>query len=379
MAVNKKKISYISKSNKCYNLSNNIFNNKKKYILIIFAIVINILSILLISKSIFINFQNVFVEYNELGNIDYKVYLKDNNYYNQKYLDKGMEYVASIISTVNPEFNYELHSTKNMDYTYKYKVIGNLIISKTNEKTPLYNKEIVLLNEEEKRINSNNLIINENLIIDYEKYNDLVNSYKKDMGLSVDSKLIITMYIDVIGNYQDNSDKLIFSKDLQMSIPLSEQTILVNIDTQKIDNNGVLSTKSVFKINNLLLFSIGIVLLFLSILAFSIYLYSFIKFKRKNIYKITLKKILNEYDRLIVNSVSIQEGLDENKYKKIVRLNKFSELVDAAINLNTNILFYEVIPDEESYFVIMDKDILYKFKLTKGYLEQSLKNGKKGY
>ena len=374
-------VSYISKNNKRYNIPKKQKLNIEEllYILIMPAIITIILSVLLINKSVSLNGQNVLVQYNEVGNIDYKVYLKENNYYNQKYLNKGMEYVASIISTVNPEFNYELHSTDNLDFEYKYRVVGNLIISKTDETIPLYTNKVTLLEEQTKKINANNFVIKENLIVDYDKYNSLVNSYKRDMGLSVDSKLVITMYIQATGKHENSNEKLNLSKDLQITIPLSEQTIKVDINTEEINNSGVLGTKVRFRIDNNITFLIGMLLLIsgLLIITFAIYLYK--TFKRKNIYTITLKKILNDYDRLIINSVIKGNGFDEKNYKKIVEVNSFTELVDAATNLNTNILFYEVIPGEKSYFLITNKEVLYKFKLTKGYLEQALLDGNKGY
>ena len=37
------------------------------------------------------------ITYKEVSNVDYKVYLKDNNFYESSYLDKDMAYVASLV------------------------------------------------------------------------------------------------------------------------------------------------------------------------------------------------------------------------------------------------------------------------------------------
>ena len=46
----------------------------------------------------------------------------------------------------------------------------------------------------------------------------------------------------------------VLNRTLQMSIPLSEQTIQISMDTDKINNNGMLFAKGNISINNPLLF-----------------------------------------------------------------------------------------------------------------------------
>ena len=45
-------------------------------------------------------------------------------------------------------------------------------------------------------------------------------------------------------------------------------------------------------------------------------------------------------------------------------------MVDASQNLKSPILFYEVIKGEKCFFVIIKDDTLYKYRLTKAYLER---------
>ena len=91
------------------------------------------------------------------------------------------------------------------------------------------------------------------------------------------------------------------------------------------------------------------------------------EYVKRNIYTITVNKILKEYDRLIVNgSVTV----DEASYANKVQPETFTEMVDAAQNLNAPILYYNVIPGEKCFFVIIKGDTLYKFRLTKAYLDR---------
>ena len=62
---------------------------------------------LLLALGGYVLFNSVGVEdkgltdYKVTGDIDYKVYLKDNNYYAEKYLDPGMQYIANLIIAMN--------------------------------------------------------------------------------------------------------------------------------------------------------------------------------------------------------------------------------------------------------------------------------------
>lgn len=373
-----KEVDYISENEKLYKVQKNKVFNTKKWLIILIALAIILLPLAesLLIRSLDLKKQEVIVEYVESGDVDYNVYLKENKYYTQKYLGKGMEYVASIISTINPDFKYELHSTDTLNFTYSYNVTGTLYISKDSESSPLYTRKINLLAKEPQSIKSNSLNIAENLVIDYDDYNNLVNRYKRDFGLNAYSRLVVAMDIVITGVHENNDDKIVLNRTLQMSIPLSEQTIQVSLDTDKINNNGMLFAKGNISIENPLLFVVAVVSLLIVVLLLITSISIYVKFKRRNIYYITLGRYVNEYDRLIINGSYENTSIDENKYDNIVEVEKFEELVDAAENLSLPILFYEVIPGELSFFVVTNGDTLYKFTLDKAILAKKEKENK---
>lgn len=373
-----KEVDYISENEKLYKVQKNKVFNTKKWLIILIALAIILLPLAesLLIRSLDLKKQEVIVEYVESGDVDYNVYLKENKYYTQKYLGKGMEYVASIISTINPDFKYELHSTDTLNFTYSYNVTGTLYISKDSESSPLYTRKINLLAKEPQSIKSNSLNIAENLVIDYDDYNNLVNRYKRDFGLNAYSRLVVAMDIVITGVHENNDDKIVLNRTLQMSIPLSEQTIQISLDTDKINNNGMLFAKGNISIENPLLFVVAVVSLLIVVLLLITSISIYVKFKRRNIYYITLGRYVNEYDRLIINGSYENTSVDENKYDNIVEVEKFEELVDAAENLSLPILFYEVIPGELSFFVVTNGDTLYKFTLDKAILAKKEKENK---
>ncbi len=307
-------------------------------------------------------------KYSENGNADYTVYYKDNSFYDTKYLTSGMQYVASLINTINSKFNYEIHADKNIAFKYKYSINGVLrIMDPSDHSKILYTKDEVLLEEVTKEDTTNNIVINEDVIIDYGKYNNLVNAYKREYGLSVDSELVLTMNILVDGISDISSDKIDKNGQLQITIPLSEQTIDIKIDTKAINNSGYLAAGKGFVIKNYFLYIMGIILVVISIVILIIAVKLFKEYNNFNIYDNTVNRILKDYDRLIVTG---QVTIDESKYSNIVIPETFEEMVDASQNLKSPILFYEVIKGEKCFFVIIKDDTLYKYRLTRAYLEK---------
>ncbi len=371
-------VSYISDNDKLYVMQKKKILNTKKWLLILMVLAIILLPLAesLLIKSLDLKKQEVIVEYVEKGDVDYKVYLKQNNYYKEKYLGEGMEYVANIINTINPDFRYEIHATDNLDMSYAYKITATLLISKDSDSQPLYTRTFDLIKKDVKVVNSNNLTISENLIIDYDEYNSLVNRYKKDFGISAYSKLVINMDINIVGKHSNNEDQMFINRTLQASIPLSEQTIRISIDTEEINNNGLLFAKGKITVSNILLFVVALVSLGLVLLLLITSIRLYIKFKRRNIYYITLNKFINEYDKLVINGSYENTNIDETKFDNIIKIEKFEELVDAAENLSLPILFYEVIPGELSFFVVTNDKTLYKFTLDKAALTKKEKDEK---
>lgn len=71
-------------------------------------------------------------------------------------------------------------------------------------------------------------------------------------------------------------------------------------------------------------------MLVISISGLALSVYLFFHYRKKNIYNITLNKLLRDYDRIIVNG---QIDIDEKKYSNKVYPEKFTEVVDASQNV----------------------------------------------
>lgn len=310
------------------------------------------------------------ISYIEKGKADYKVYLKENNYYSEKFLPSNMQYVASLINTVNVNFKYENHATNEMDYKYNYEIVATLVITDKNDsKKVLYEKPFVLLEKMTKNITDNDFVIMENIDIDYEKYNNYVNAYKKEYALTVNSNLIVKMNIETEGKSDLTSKKMNTNNELQVKIPLSEQTIDITMDSNDINKTKTLPVAKTMETGNLVLLISGIILVILAFVLITMAIYFYLSLKsKKDIYQRTVEKYLKEYDRLIVTTK--QPNIDEANYE-VIRILTFNDLLDTQEMVKQPILYYEVIPQEKSYFVIKNEKKLYKFTISKAWLQKN--------
>lgn len=365
-----KKINYNS-NEKLYKINNknNIFNNVYiSYLLLGVSFVFLLVSIYLIGSSVVIFGKKIDITYNEIGKADYTVYLKNNNFYDNSKLDSGMKYVSSLINTVNTRFNYQFYTDKNIDYSYKYKINSKLVIfdKKDNNKI-FYTKEEVLVPEVVENFNSNNIVINQLADIKYDHYKSYVDKYEKDYKVDVDGKVIVSMNVELLGIDSESKNDITKTNELQITIPLTNEAIDITIDSKNIDNKDYIVSNLKPGITNVYYLILGIVCFVAAVFEF-IYGEKLYKiYVKGNIYNITVNRILNEYDKLIVNgNVSIDEANFTNK----IYPETFIELVDASKRLNSPILFYEVVPNEKCFFIIIKDHDLYKFRISKSYLEK---------
>lgn len=327
------------------------------------------LTVLVLKGSMYTKEESI-IGYNEVGNIDYKVFLKENNYYKEQYLGKDMQYVASIIKNVVPTFTYEMHSEEKMEYTYNYKVSADLIISDPNDNNKvLYKRPSLLVKDTKEKVTGGSFRVDQDVSINYDEYNNYVNAFKKEYALSVNSKLVLTFNIDVTGKSPALKEDFKKSSKLVIAIPMSEQTINIGIDTSDINNSGTLERNYMSQIKKPVALVLGIIVGLLSLALLYIVIYNFLTNRSKtDVYKATIKSILREYDRAIVSSKTA-DTIDESKYN-VIEVPRIEELLDAHDSTGKPILYNEDTENDISTFIIVSDEILYKYRVVKKELEE---------
>lgn len=308
------------------------------------------------------------VLYKQTSNLDYKVYLKENDYFNESYLSENMQYIASLINDIGVNFNYNFSANQNINYKYTYYVNADVLVTDTQDESKIIYSKSNKITEPKTIVNnnSNGFNINETVKVNYQEYNDIVKSFKSSYGISANSNLVLSLLIE-IEDEKGNKIRTFDSSDtMKITIPLTEQMINIEMDYKEVNNSNNAKIYKDFSISNKITFVISI-LSFIISLAFLIRLLIFVKKTRakKTIYDITLSKILREYDRVIVNSKKVVD-LDNNS---VIDVNNFSELLDVRDNLEKPIIFSELHKGQKSIFIVKTPNETYRYILKLSDLE----------
>lgn len=333
--------------------------NRKFFVTAISVILLSFLAAFFIKRSYAIlGEQNI--TYQENSNLDYKVYLKQNDFYEDDYLDKNMVYVASLIDKIDVDFNYTFKIDKKSNIDFEYDIIGKLVISDKSKGKTFFEKEYTLLENTKDTMTEDGLHqIKKSVNIDYGKYNNIANQFRSRYGVDASCNLVVYLNIHEKSNNK-NKFNLNNNSNMSLTIPLSERAINITMDYNEVNKTSKLVRDKELVITNYLYVILGIIcsiLLVITLVKFAKLLLS-LREKRSK-YDKYVNRLLREYDRLIVETAT-KPNLEN---KNIVRILKFQELLDVRDNLKLPIKYYVRKNHQECYFYINHEEETYLFKI----------------
>ncbi len=338
---------------------------RRKHILCYACIIVAFIILTLSFASLYL-FKNkdYYVKYNEYGNIDYRVYLKENEYFKEKYLERGNKYIASLIDYVETDFNYNMDVLDNKaDFKYSYKVVAEVNVKERTGVASLYNFEEEILNKDNNEVvESGHLNINETIKIDYNHYNELIKSFVKEYDLDeAVSTLKLNMYINIVGSCDDKVENKTNNSVLSLEIPLTTKTMDIELSNNllKNDNNIMACSK---KTSGSLLYLFIAVFMFVVALSYISALIKYVVSTRtaEDVYQKELNKILNNYHSYIQK---INNGFDLSKYQKL-RIDSFTDMLEIRDTLQQPILMAESKDKDGVIFIIpSNTKILYMYSI----------------
>ena len=329
---------------------------------LILLIVILIISTIVLLKEAMKEENVEQIIYTEKSNLDYRVYLKENDFYAQEYLGKDKQYIASLIDYVWAKFKYELNSTEtDKEYEYTYNIIAEVNVEDVSNGNSIYKFKEDLVQEKTETFNSNKkLEISETIKIDYNKYNSIIKKFVEIYKLDdIDSILTIKMFVDVEGVTTN------VTPVATLHIPLTTRTIAIDLQTNTVNATDTSVYKEIANRNHLyiaILFSILIVMLIIELFIFTRNTKDII-----SIYNNKIKKILASYDSYI------QKTDNEFNFKgyQQIEMQTFEDLLQIRDTISQPILMKEKEKDKEVDFFIPSKaNVVYIYKLKIEDFEQ---------
>ena len=291
------------------------------------------------------------INYSEDGNIDYKVSLKENDYYDDSYVEDNKIYIASLIDKVEIDFKYDFEIDRDIDCVFTYDIYSELIIKDgTSDREYIHKKYNVLSNVEDIK-NIKQYDFTKHVSIDYDYYNMLASKFKGDYGIDTESYLRVMFVLK-----KDNQSIALNDSSMFVDIPLSERAISINSSPIGLNNYNQLVDSTDDNVDGFNYIIILLVIVLMMVV--DLFLLVGRVYQKKSKYQKQIAKLLREYDRMIVE-VSNAPDLDDKE--RIIRIKEFKELLDARDNLKLPIMYFERIRNKEALFFIDNSEHLYLY------------------
>lgn len=341
------------------------YRKQRKKWLLAQGVVIAIVAIVMIVT--FFAYRNlnetVYVTYRETSSVDYKVKLKENDFYEEEWLDKDKAYVASLIDGVNAEFSYGLDmDVENAQYEYSYTIEALLEIVDDDSDVAIYQPVYTLKKAENIQQNSNNkLTIKESILIDYASYNDIAKKFNDVYGLSgTTNRLTVRMNVSVIGSCEQFQEDSQNHYVVSLCMPLTEKVVPIEMQSSvPTGENKVMACESgcnvaAFKTVFIVLGALEVILV--------IGLICLMFFTRNEDinYSIQVRKLLSGYGSYIQK---IKNGFDTDGYQ-VLAVDTFNEMLAIRDTIQSPILMSENRDKTRSlFFIPTNTKILYTYEL----------------
>lgn len=301
--------------------------------------------------------------YNYTSNLNYKVYLKNNQFFTTPYIGMNKQYIASLIDHIDVDAVYNFQSTEELDYSYNYEIVATakgLYQNAEGQDVEVWSKSYPIANQANQSGSGKAFTINKNVQLNYNEYNDIMTDFRNQFGLSIDARVDLSMKINVNAGLKGATEKdLDATNTMTLEIPLLQQT--VNIKPNYVNTGGDTVYKNANEKTeiNVALVSVGAVALVILLFVFKALVKSLLAVTRKSEYVLALNKILKEYADIIAETHNMP---DLDKYD-VINIKNFNDLVDVEEELHSPILCFEVKENVESVFVIVNNETAYKFTL----------------
>ena len=331
--------------------------------------ILTLLIVVGITLTIF-GFNNSFisVKYQEDNNVNYKVFLKSNNYFDTKYLDENRTYITSLIDYIQIQYKYNLLFSEKTSGEYSYYIKASIFANKpSGEEGYYWSKDFIL--SKPKTINVSNqksIFINEIINIDYSEYDKKLEEFKKDYSIQTDGLLKVQLIVKSKVKGEHYTNEISVPAELSLSVPLLEKAVEASIEKDAISNDSTLMMIDPIKKHFRLACRImGIALLILVFLLIVRIMIVRNNNRREHLYASTLKKFVDTHDSIIANVTNLPDTSQLN----IVKVSSFEELIDVYNEVRMPINFYESKKRNKAVFMIINETMCWEYILDKDSLE----------
>jgi len=303
----------------------------------------------------------ILVNYHETSTTNYRLTLLPNDLYDTTKISSNKNYLSSVIDDVIVSFNYQNLFSEIVSGYYKYNINANLLIYDESINNPLVNKEYSLLEDKYIVLNQGNVtsfMLNDNFVIDYNKYLKTYQEITTKYNLSVIGNLKINInFYEYLGFSSLTTDQE-YKSTITINIPISDTTFKAKITD--LSNNSNFYEYSKKEDVNYYTLIIGLIFL-ASAISFLVLVIHTIKelYHHHLEYHHSLKTILNKYDSIIITT---NKFYNFKKYN-IIYVNSFKELLEVYEKYHILIIHREISKYKLSIFILIQGDNAWIYRL----------------
>ena len=335
------------------------------------------LAIFVIAVISYMNYVNSFsktedveMNYEISGKIDYKVSLLPGNPFESGNLSAVNTYIADYIDDVSTDFFFNYEVGEKSDIKYNYYVNAIMELRSDKDGAVLSRKEDILVPKVSKEENdTKELELKQNVNLDYNHYNNLAkefaNSVYKEHGINISGNLYLEMHVALETKNDDFDKAQEKEKVIKVEIPLlSTQVKAFMVDSinekdiyTEHEAAELVSKSSLFVAISLWIVDIIFLLLVCSFIMKST--------PKKSNYMRIRNSLLREHDNIIVNSKNDPDFRGYN----VINCANFEELIDAQKVLGKPIIYHELVKNQKCMFIIVNDKDVHRYVLKEADIE----------
>ncbi len=311
----------------------------------------------------------VSLKYKENNSLEYKVFLKKNNYFDTAFLGENRTYITSIIDYIKINYHYNLNFSENVNGDYTYRIDAVVLANKPNGNDGYYwQKEYNLVEPKTLKLhNVDAIYINEIVKVDYSKYNKILEQFTSDYSIETDGQLKIQLVVESNVTGEKYTDTIKVPSNLNLKIPLLQKAVEASIEKNAVSNDSVLTmVDPIAKNFKLICLLLGITIIILTIILIIRIIINRNINRQNHLYASTLKKFVDSHDSIIANVTNLPDISDLS----LIKVSSFDELIDVYNEVRMPINFYENKDQTKATFRIINDRMCWEYILDKNIIEK---------
>lgn len=296
--------------------------------------------------------------YNITTAASYRVHLKENNVFEEEFLEEGRVYPSAITDFINIDFNSEIAMTNAVSISGDYiiqAVLEGYQTGKDEDKVPVYEKIYPVIEGRVIESVTSSASINESISIDRATYRNYAQEIEDALGGETGKDF----YVELSGKYTVDGEEKPFS--YRIDIPINNDKFYEIRKSEPGEDSGDIKESNL--VNVMPAFSSYAIFILLLFVATGILV--FVRFFTSNMEGKELEqKKLSELMRKYGSRMVCIENIPDISQKSEIRVKSITDLIELADEIRESVLYIEgenKLPKDGKIY-ILSKEYIYFFE-----------------